>query len=46
MNDNDKAQLREAIESAKRVGIVPECFQPNDDILRLIWYVVMWMQGS
>lgn len=43
MDKKDEALIREAIDSAKKNGIAPPCFEPNYEIIRLVWYCMMWI---
>lgn len=43
MDERSKALLIEAIDSAKKNHIAPPCFEPNEEILRLIWYVMQYV---
>lgn len=41
--DELNGKIMEAIDSARRVGITPPCFEPNDSIVRLIRFVHVWL---
>lgn len=43
MDEKDKAVVLEAMDSAKKNGITPTCFEPNDAVIRLVWYCMMWL---